>query len=202
MDRQKNLFRLLIIATLVLFPNRLLFAIEFPTRQVNLVVGFNPGGSMDLTTRPLAEKMSKELGVPVVVLNKPGSASFLAAEYVARSKPDGYNILVHAVTLHSRATYDTTLRIDVFKEFEPISLFSSQTIFLAVKADSKFKTIDDLIDSASKNPGKLSYGTPGIGSLGYFCLEVFRADRRRTNNKDVISVRFRLCHKLSSHNTT
>lgn len=177
---RKNLIALFIVVILVVFPANLLIAIDFPAKPINVVVGFGPGGTTDLAARPMLEKMAKELGVPMIVLNKPGSGGLVGAEFVAGSKPDGYTIHVMGIPLMSRQSYDLTMPIHLLKDFEPICMFCAQTMFIAVKADSKFKTIDDLIDFALKNPGKLSHGTPGIGTGGYFVGEILRANFKIT----------------------
>lgn len=175
---QKNIFSLFIIGLLLLSPISLLLAGDFPTKPVNLVAGFGPGGTTDLAGRAMTDKMAKELEVPIIVLNKPGSAGLLGAEYVARSKPDGYNLYVIGMPMAIRQAIDPQMAIDILKDFEPISMFVVQPMIVTVRADSKFKTIDDLIDFALRNPGKLVYGSPGIGSGGHFCGEVLKANTK------------------------
>jgi tripartite-type tricarboxylate transporter receptor subunit TctC len=180
MDGQRNLFRLFIIVTLLLFPTRLLFAIDFPTKPVNFIVPFSPGGTTDTVARIITDRMEKELGVPVIVLNKPGSGGVVGGEFVAKSKPDGYNIFVIGPPPIIRQAIDPAIPIDVLKDFEPISLFCSSQVILVVKGDSKFNTVDDLVDYARKNPGKLSCGTPGIGTIGHFTAEILKANLKIT----------------------
>lgn len=151
-----------------------LLAIDFPTKPINLVVCFAAGGSTDIIVRAINDKMSEKLGVPVVVLNKPGSGGLVGGEFVARSKPDGYNILVLSLSHLVRQAIDPKMPFDVLKDLEPICLYVSQPIFIIVKGDSKFNTIDEMIDFAKNNPGKLSMGSAGIGATSHFSLELMK----------------------------
>ena len=151
------------------------WAIDFPTKPVNLIVTYPPGGSTDVTVRIMSEKFSANLGVPVVVLNKPGSGGLVGGEFAARTNPDGYNIVVLSLAHIIRQVIDPKMPFDVLKDFDPICRYVSQPLVLVVKGDSKFKTIDDLIDFAKKNPGKLSMGHSGIGGANHFAGELFKA---------------------------
>jgi len=150
-------------------------AIDFPTKPINLVVCFAAGGSTDIIVRAITDRMSEKMGVPVVLVNKPGSGGLIGGEFVAKSKPDGYNVLVLSLAHICRQVIDPKMPFDVVKDFEPICLYVGQPIFIIVNGDSKFKTIEDLIDFAKKNPGKLSLGSAGIGATSHFSLELMKA---------------------------
>lgn len=154
------------------------WAIDYPTKPVNLVVSYPAGGSTDITVRLINEKVSERLGVPAVVLNKGGSGGLIGGEFVARSKPDGYTILVLSLAHIIRQAIDPKMPFDVLKDFEPICLYVSQPLLLVVKGDSKFNTIDDLFDYARKNPGKLSMGHSGIGGANHFAGELLKASTK------------------------
>lgn len=150
-------------------------ASDFPTKPVNVVVCFAAGGTTDIVVRIVTDKMSERLGVPAVVVNKPGSGGLVGGEFVARSKPDGYTVIVLSLAHICRQVIDPKMPFDVVKDFEPICLYGGPPIFIVVKGDSKFKTIEDLIDFAKKNPGKLNFGSSGIGATGHFSLELMKS---------------------------
>jgi tripartite-type tricarboxylate transporter receptor subunit TctC len=149
-------------------------AAGFPDKPVNLVVAFAAGGPTDVVTRVLADKLTERLGQPAVVLNKPGSGGLLGAEFVAKSKADGHTILVLSLSHLLRQAIDPKMPIDVLKDLEPISLYVGQPLVIVAKGDSKFKSIDELVDFGLKNPGKLSFGSAGIGTTGHFSGELIK----------------------------
>jgi tripartite-type tricarboxylate transporter receptor subunit TctC len=109
-----------LVAGLATVPGTALAA-GFPERPVNLVVAFAAGGPTDTIVRVLQEKLGERLGAPAVVLNKPGSGGLVAAEYVAKSKADGYNILVLSLSHLVRQAIDAKMPVDMLKDFEPIT---------------------------------------------------------------------------------
>lgn len=108
----------------------------FPDKPVNLVVAFAPGGPSDIIVRALHEKLGEKLGAPAVVLNKPGSGGLVGAEFVAKSKPDGYNILFLSLSHLLRQAIDPKMTINMLKDFEPICTYVSQPMVVVVKGDS------------------------------------------------------------------
>lgn len=150
------------------------FALDYPTKPINVIVASGVGGSIDLIARVIPDKMSEKLGVPVIVLDKPGSGGTIGADFVAKSKPDGYNILVFMPAHILRQTIDPKIPFNVLKDFEPICMYAYQPLVLVVKGDSKYKTIEDLIDAAKKNPGKLAFGHSGVGTTSHFSIELFK----------------------------
>jgi tripartite-type tricarboxylate transporter receptor subunit TctC len=132
-----------------------------------------PGGSNDTSARIYSDDLSKALKVPVVVVNRPGGTGILGATYVARGKKDGYtllqgsaNSLITMPVVSKEATYDP------LKDFVPLGYFVSVPSVFAVRADSPFKTLEELIEYARKNPGKLKNGAAGILSESQFNMEV------------------------------
>jgi len=162
-----------LVAGLMAIPGKSPAAV-FPERPVNLVVAFAAGGPTDTIVRALHEKLGEKLGAPAIVLNKPGSGGLLAAEYVAKSKADGYNILVLSLSHLLRQAIDPKMTIDMLADFEPITTYVSLPIVFVTKSDSQFKTIDDLITYGLKNPGKLTFGHSGIGATSHLSGELFR----------------------------
>ena len=177
--RVSRIFLVVLIAGVLLFPSsESLAAPDFPARPVNLVIGFAAGGGTDLLVRAMNDKFSEQLGGPTVVVNKPGSGGLVAGEFVAKSKPDGYNLLVIATPHLLRQIIDPKMPFDVFRDLSPVCLYVTHQMVLAVAKGSKFKTIEDLIDYAKKNPGKLSMGSPGVGSIGHFAGELFKSSTK------------------------
>jgi tripartite-type tricarboxylate transporter receptor subunit TctC len=156
------------------------WAADFPTKPVNLVVGFAAGGETDIVVRAMNEKLGEKLGHPAIVLNKVGSGGLVGAEFVAKSKPDGYNLLTLSLSHILRQAADPQMPVNVMKDFEPICRYVTQPLVVVVKGDSPYKTIEELIEFGRKNPGKLSFGSPGVGSLGHFSGEYFKATTKIT----------------------
>jgi tripartite-type tricarboxylate transporter receptor subunit TctC len=145
---------------------------EFPEQPVTLVVPFAPGGGTDNTARTLAAGMSANLGKPVIVEDRPGGGTIIGTNYVARSKPDGYVMLVatfaHAVNpaLHASLPYDTD------KAFEPVAMIAHSANVLVVNPQLPFRSVKDLLDYAKAYPGKLNYGSTGVGTSAHLAGEL------------------------------
>ncbi len=134
------------------------WGLDYPTKTINLVVSATPGGPSDLHARILGEVVSKELGVPIVIINKPGPGGALGAAFVASEKPDGYTFLVtQSGTMTSNFALFPSLS---YKRTDLVPVFRSIIVpaAVAVKADSPWKTFQDFIDAAKKNPGKFRSG--------------------------------------------
>ncbi len=151
------------------------WALEYPTKPVNLVVAYAAGGSGDVVVRAMLDKFSETLGGPAILVNKPGSGGLIGADYVAKAKPDGYTILVLSLSHILRQTIDSKVPFDVLKDFEPVCFYVIQPLLILVRGDSKFRTIEDLIDFVKKNPGKLTMGNSGTGATSHFSGELFKA---------------------------
>ncbi|MPR10339.1 Bug family tripartite tricarboxylate transporter substrate binding protein [Microvirga tunisiensis] len=140
---------------------------EFPTRKpIKIIVGFNPGGGSDVMARITAEFLQKRLGQVVVVENRPGAASAIAAEYVAKSKPDGYTLFVTTAELSIIPAVRSNLPYD-FSQFTFLARPFSSTPLVVVGPNSPIASMKDLISQIKLNPQKLRYGTPGVGSLNH-----------------------------------
>ncbi len=170
----------LALVAIILFVGTALAASDFLNKPVNLVIGFAAGGETDIVVRAMNEELGKRLGVPAIVLNKPGSGGLVGAEFVAKSKPDGYNLLVLSLSHVLRQAGDPTMSVNVLKDFDPICRFVTQPIVLVVKGDSQFKTVENLIDFGKQNVNKLNFGSPGVGSVGHFSGELFKAETKAT----------------------
>jgi tripartite-type tricarboxylate transporter receptor subunit TctC len=133
---------------------------KYPSRAIHIVVGFTPGGGNDIIARIVGQKLSESLGQSVVIENKPGAGAILATEYVARSAPDGYTLLVGAsgAMVINPAVYEK-LSYDTMRDFKPVSELGSFPLILIVKATSPFKSLADLVAYAKANPDKANYSS-------------------------------------------
>jgi len=133
---------------------------KYPSRPIHIVVGFTPGGGNDLIARIVGQKLSEDLGQPVIIDNKPGAGAIVATEYVAKSAPDGYTLLVGASGAMSinPAVY-AKLSYDPVRDFIPISELGSFPLILIVNASSPFKSVAELVAYAKANPDKANYSS-------------------------------------------
>ena len=146
----------------------------YPDRVIRIIVPFAPGGGTDVIARTLAQEMAKDLGVGVVIENKPGAGTIIGTQAVAVSEPDGYTLLMgtfsHAVNL----SLNGKLPYDPHKDFAPVALVARSFNLVVVNPKSAIKSIADLIAAAKADPDKLSYGTFGIGTSAHLAGELFK----------------------------
>ena len=170
-DLMRKMKALAILLALVALSARA-SAQDYPSRMIKMLQGFPPGGNVDAVARLLAQEMSKSLGQTIVVEGKPGQAGSLAAEAVARAEPDGYTLLTvpsaHAVT----GALSKAVRYKPVDDFEWISSVSFYPFVLSVRKDSKYKTLEELLRAARAEPGKVSYGSAGLGSTLHMAVEL------------------------------
>lgn len=164
-----SLKKILTISVCFLFVLTLLFCssealAEYPERPITLLVAFAPGGSMDLSSRAMAAAAEKLLGNPVVVENKGGGGGTVALALVANAKPDGYTLCAATSTGIVRAPQMQQVTFKPLKSFTPIIGFASPQNAIVVRSDAPWKTFREFLDYAKKNPGKVKYGTTGVGS--------------------------------------
>ncbi|MBV7540183.1 tripartite tricarboxylate transporter substrate binding protein [Acidovorax sp. sic0104] len=149
---------------------------KYPSRPITLVVPFPPGGSVDIMARQYSEPLSKALGVPIVVENRAGAGGSVGAQYVARAKPDGYTLVVSSQSSHlANPLTQPKVGYDPVKDFENIAILGRQPNALVVHSSLPFKTFAEFVAYAKKNPGKLNYGSGGVGSMGQLNVEMFKA---------------------------
>jgi len=147
----------------------------FPSKPIRVVIPFVAGGPSDITGRAIASKFQEYLGQPGVVENRPGANGSIAAEFVAKSDPDGYTILVGSIGVFSiNAALYKDLRYDPVRDFAPITLAVTTPNVLVTKLDFPAKSVRELVDYAKKNPGKISYGSSGTGSSDHLTSELFK----------------------------
>lgn len=132
----------------------------YPEKPITLIVPFPAGSGTDSVGRIFADELSKELGQPIIVENKPGANATIAANYVAKAKPDGYTLFVTTNTSHSAAPWlMKNVGYDPVKDFTPIARGGNLPFILVSNPDRPYKTVKDLVEYARKNPGKLTYAT-------------------------------------------
>jgi tripartite-type tricarboxylate transporter receptor subunit TctC len=140
----------------------------YPNKPVRLVVGFAPGGAADTVARALSEPLGRILGQPIIVENRPGAGSSIAAENVAKSAPDGYSVLIASPSsisvnpaINAKLTYKPS-------DLAPITKVSSSPLLIVVNPALGINSVRDLVAAAKKEPGKLNYATSGVGSAPHF----------------------------------
>ncbi len=150
------------------------WAQAWPAKPVRIVVGFSAGGPTDVVARAFAEHAARALGQPVIVDNKPGANTILAAEAVASAPADGYTILM-AATNHTMipALYSARVKFDAVKSFAPICTLAVSPTVLVTGPTMAAKTLSAFMQQVREAPGQRSYGTPGTGSSGHFATEQF-----------------------------
>ena len=147
----------------------------WPNKAITMIVPFPPGGLADLVARPVAEAMSRELGQPVVVENKPGAGGGIGMAQAAKARPDGYTILMALSSLTVIPEADVVLaRPAMFAlgDLRPIARFTADPTVLAVRADSPWKTAQQFIEDAKKRPGAINYGSSGSYGTMHVPMEI------------------------------
>jgi tripartite-type tricarboxylate transporter receptor subunit TctC len=150
---------------------------SYPERVVHIINPFPPGGSVDITARLLAQKLSESLPHQVIVENRAGAGGNTGAEAVAKSDPDGYTLLFSAPgpIVVNQTLYTKGLPFDPTKDFAPIAIFAFTPIVLMVNPDIPAKNVQELIAFAKANPGKVNFGSAGMGSTPHLSGELFKS---------------------------
>jgi tripartite-type tricarboxylate transporter receptor subunit TctC len=146
----------------------------YPTKPVRLVVGFTPGGGVDINARLLAPKLTEYLGQQVIVDNRPGAGTNIANEFVARAAPDGYTILVNTAAVVINMSLYKKVNYDALKDFAPISIFSQSPNILTVHPSLPVKSVKDLVALAKSKPGAMNYSSAGSGTTQHLTGELFK----------------------------
>jgi tripartite-type tricarboxylate transporter receptor subunit TctC len=168
-------FSLFAVVALVLatFPNRPALAL-YPERGLRIVVPFAPGGGTDVVARTLAQEMAKDLGVSVIIENRPGAGTIVGTQAVAVSAADGYTLLMGTFANAVNPSLNTKLPYDPHKDFAPVALIARSFNIVVVNPKSQIRTIADLIAAAKANPGKMTFGTFGAGTSAHLAGELFK----------------------------
>lgn len=145
----------------------------FPEQPIRLIVPFSPGGGTDLVARTIGAGMSKDLGQTVIVENKPGAGTMIGEDFVAKSKPDGYTLVISSFAHAVNPTLQPHLPYGSNKAFTPVMLIARGPNVLVVRANSPFKTVGDLIAAAKEHPNKLTYASQGTGTSAHLAGALF-----------------------------
>jgi tripartite-type tricarboxylate transporter receptor subunit TctC len=170
-----NLSRRLLLASALTLATPFAFAQAWPSKPVTLVVPFPPGGTTDVLARALGERLSVSLGQPVVIESKPGAGATLGADVVAKSKADGYTLLMGAVHHTIATSVYKKLPYDFQKDFAPVSTVALVPNVLVINASNPAKTLAELVAQAKAAPEKTSYGSNGNGTAQHLIGTQFQA---------------------------
>jgi tripartite-type tricarboxylate transporter receptor subunit TctC len=160
-------------------------AAEYPNRTIRMIIPFAPGGGSDVLGRVLAEKMSGELGVSVIVENKPGASSIIGTEAVAKAAPDGYTILLTNSAITSNPTF-FKLPFDT-QNLVAITKVANAPQLLVANPNAPFKNLKELIAYAKENPGKVTIGTAGAGQISHLAAEMLE----KSSGTEMIMVHYK-----------
>jgi tripartite-type tricarboxylate transporter receptor subunit TctC len=147
---------------------------HYPDRIVRIIVPFAPGGGTDVIARTLAQEMAKDLGVSIVIENKPGAGTIIGTQAVAVSEPDGYTLLMGTFSHAVNPSLNAHMPYDPHRDFAPVALVARSFNIVVVNPKSSIKSIADLIAAAKAEPEKLSYGTFGTGTSAHLAGELFK----------------------------
>lgn len=149
-------------------------ASDWPNRSVRIVVNFGPAGTADNSARPFAERLTRNLGQQFVVENRGGASGALGAEAVMKATPDGYTFLVTPSLTMVILPHLRKVPFDPLKDLVPVSQFTEGTLVVAVNPTLPVKSIQELVACGKANPGKLVWGTAGVGTYGHILSEGFK----------------------------
>jgi tripartite-type tricarboxylate transporter receptor subunit TctC len=152
---------------------RFALAEDYPSRPIHLVIGFTPGSVSDITGRVLGAGLGGILGQQVVIDNKPGAASSIAAEFSAHAAPDGYTLFLGSSANVTNQVINPTLPFDMVKDFVPIAEATTAAVVLVVNPTINVHSLADLIALAKSKPGGVLYGSTGVGAAPHLAAELF-----------------------------
>lgn len=168
----KAAIRMLVI--LAVIAPAAVWAQNYPNRPIRMVVGYAPGGGSDIMGRLIAPHITKALGQPIVVENKPGAAQNVAAEQVARAPKDGYTLFMSSAALSVNVSLYAKLNYDPVKDFAPVAIFGSGPNILLVHPSFPAQDIKEFLAVVKKNPGKFNYSSSGVGSTQHLTGEMLQ----------------------------
>ena len=169
----KNLVAILCSAAFTLF-SPFAGAQAWPTKPLRMIIPYPPGGATDILGRLISQKLSPILGQTVVVENRPGASGNIGFDYVAKSAPDGYTLLTGTANMTIAPAFSSKLPFNVLTDFAPISQIVSSQNFLVVRPTLPANNVRELVAYAKANPGKLTYGSSGIGTP-LLCIEILKS---------------------------
>lgn len=170
---RRQFLRLAAAFTALPLVSRTAWAQTYPDRLIKIIAPFPPGGLVDVLARALGDEMSKSLGKPVIVENKPGAGGDIGADVVAKAAPDGYTLLMTSPGIQSINQFlYKSMPFDPDKAFAPISMVADMSMVVVVHPKTGITTLKQLVDFAHAHPGKLTFGSAGIGTTGHLGLEL------------------------------
>jgi tripartite-type tricarboxylate transporter receptor subunit TctC len=171
---RRNLLRTVVSVTAVPFLSDAAMAQDvYPSRSIHLIVGFTPGTAADITARAFGNGAEGVLGQKIIVEDKPGAGSSVAAEYVARAAKDGYTLFLSSLSIVTSQVMNPDTAFDLVKDFAPISLLASGAVVLVVSPQSNLHSVAELIALAKSKPGEVLCANAGVGSLPHMAAEYF-----------------------------
>ena len=179
--------RLVMLGFAVVLGGQVCAQTDYPNRRIELIVPFPTGGPNDTAARIIHPLFSAALGVPVLIVNRPGLGGAIAAEYTAKASPDGYTLFFPTNTVLTilPAMQPDDVK-DRFSDFVAIASTMADFGTVTSRSDAPWKTLEEMVNYARKNPGKLSYGSAGVGTLSSFAMEILKT----TNGVDITHVPF------------
>jgi len=151
----------------------LAIAQSYPNKPIKMLVGYAPGGAVDLVARSLGQSLSGSMGQPFIIENKPGAGTNIAVKQLIDSAPDGYTLMVAANALAANMALYKPQPFDIDKDITPIAMIGSVPVVIATTADSKYHNLSDLVKAAKANPDFITYGSPGNGATPHMAMKFF-----------------------------
>ena len=167
-----RVFRHLLLAAALFAVSSFVAAQDYPTRPIRMVVPFAPGGGSDISGRVLADGLHQALGQTIVVDNRAGAGSTIGADIVSKANPDGYTLLLGNISMAFNAALYKNLPYDTLRDFAPVSLVVEQPNILVANPSLPAKTLKEFVALARSTPGKLTYGSAGVGSGTHLAMEM------------------------------
>lgn len=165
----------LIAAAVALLGGPDAWAQAYPSRPLRLIVASAPGGSPDINAREMAHELVKQMGQQIVVENRPGASGILGLETLARATPDGYTFGITTNLVSTNPSMYAKLPYDFFRDFAPIIFYFRGINVLTVSPTSSFRSVKELIEHARAHPGKLTFGSSGVGATPHLTMELFKS---------------------------
>jgi tripartite-type tricarboxylate transporter receptor subunit TctC len=150
-------------------------AADYPVKPIRMLTGFAPGGGSDIAARAISIKLSEAFGQSVVVDNRPGATGAIAGEMIAKAQPDGYTVMMLAVAQLVSNAFEDKLSYDIERDFAGVSYVARNPYLMAVTPALPARSVREFIDLAKSQPGKLNYGSSGIGGSNHVVTEVFNS---------------------------
>ena len=176
------------LAGLLLAAPLAVLAQPYPSRPLRIVSPYPPGGSTDIVSRLIAPKLSAAMGQPVIVENRAGAAGAIGADVVAKAAPDGYTLLLTTPGTHTSIQFVArSVPYDPIRDFTPVTAAATQSGLWLVNAAIPARTLKELVEYGRRNPGKLAYGTAGVGSSFHIMGEIIRL----TTGMDMVHVPYK-----------